>query len=105
MVIWTNPAKADLKSIHDFIASNSKYYAKKVTRDIVEKTDTLNKFPMIGRIVPETDNEKIREIFAYSYRIIYEIKPDCICILGIVHGKQELSPTHLYTVQEQGGHK
>jgi len=31
MVIWTNPAKADLKSIHNFIASNSKYYAKKVT--------------------------------------------------------------------------
>jgi plasmid stabilization system protein ParE len=55
---------------------------------------------MIGRVVPETDNEKIREIFAYSYRVIYEIKLDRIYILGIIHGKQELSPTHLYTMQE-----
>ena len=30
MVIWTEPAKADLRSIHDFIAHDSKHYAKKV---------------------------------------------------------------------------
>jgi hypothetical protein len=37
MVIWAEPAKSDLRAIHDFIASNTKYYAKKVARDIVEK--------------------------------------------------------------------
>jgi toxin ParE1/3/4 len=34
MVIWANPAKSDLRAIHDFIASDSKYYAKKVVQDI-----------------------------------------------------------------------
>jgi hypothetical protein len=31
MVIWSEPAKAGLRSIHDFIAHDSKHYAKKVT--------------------------------------------------------------------------
>jgi hypothetical protein len=26
MVIWADPAKSDLRSIHDFIASDSKYF-------------------------------------------------------------------------------
>ncbi len=30
MVIQAVPAKSDLKAIHDFIAFDSKYYAKKV---------------------------------------------------------------------------
>ena len=35
MVIWADPAKSDLRAIHDFIASDSKYYAKKVGQDIM----------------------------------------------------------------------
>ncbi len=31
MVIWSEPAKVDLRSIHDFIAHDSSHYAKKVT--------------------------------------------------------------------------
>ena len=42
MVIWSEPAKADLRSIHDFIANDSRHYAKKVTQDIREKTDVLD---------------------------------------------------------------
>jgi len=38
MVIWSEPAKADLRSIHDFIAHDSSFYAKKVVQDIREKT-------------------------------------------------------------------
>ena len=41
MVIWSQPAKADLRAIHNYIARNSRYYAKKVTQDIREKADIL----------------------------------------------------------------
>jgi hypothetical protein len=30
MVIWSTPAKLDLKGIYDYIASDSKFYAAKV---------------------------------------------------------------------------
>lgn len=100
MVIWTNPAKADLKAIHDFIALDSRFYAKKVTTSVVRKTETLNRFAQIGRVVPEIDNDAVRELFIYSYRIIYEIKSGAVYILAIVHGKQDLASTHLYSIQE-----
>ena len=41
MVIWADPAKSDLRAIHDFIASDSKYYAKKVVQDIVDRTKEI----------------------------------------------------------------
>lgn len=74
MVIWSDPAKADLRSIHEFISHDTLHYAKKVTQDIVAKTDTLGELPRVGRVVPELGNEAIRELSLYSYRILYEIR-------------------------------
>ncbi len=74
MVIWTKPAIADLKHIHDFIAEDSKYYAKKVAQEIRDKTDILNRLPAMGKMVPEVGKPEIQELHIYSYRIIYEVK-------------------------------
>lgn len=101
MVIWAAPAKTDLKAIHDFIASDSKYYAKKVIQDIIDRTNIIETYPMIGRKVPEIDDENIREIFAYSYRILYEIKTEKIYIIGIIHGRRDFTSTHVYKLNEK----
>ena len=45
MVRWSGPAKADLKAIHDYIARDSKHYAKKITHELVEKTGVLAELP------------------------------------------------------------
>ena len=95
MVEWTVPAKQDLKSIHDYIARDSRLYAKKVSLELVEKTEKLNIFPEIGRIVPEIGDPKIRELIIYSYRLIYEIYPDRIEILALIHGKRNFSKINL----------
>ena len=39
MVIWSEPARAGLRSIHGFIAHDSRHYAKKVVQDIREKAE------------------------------------------------------------------
>jgi toxin ParE1/3/4 len=88
VVRWTNPARLDLKQIHDFIARDSRYYAEKVSLEIVEKSAILNSFPDAGRIVPEIKDPNIRELFVYSYRLIYERFPDKIEILALIHGKR-----------------
>jgi len=49
MVIWSEPAKTDLRSIHDFIAHDSRYYAKQVAQEIREKTDALEDLPNKGK--------------------------------------------------------
>ena len=89
MVKWSAPAKRDLNQIHDYIAKDSKYYAKKVAQNIVASTQELNEFPKIGRIVPEIGGTNVRELFVYSYRLIYEISTDRIEILAIIHGKRD----------------
>ncbi len=57
MVKWSKPAKLDLKQIHDYIARDSKFYAQKVSIEIVAKSEKLNSFPEVGRIVPEISLE------------------------------------------------
>jgi toxin ParE1/3/4 len=90
MVIWSEPAKADLRSIHDFIAHDSRHYAKKVTQDIREKTDILDELPRVGKTVPEVGDENVRELSLYSYRIIYEIKDRVVVVLAVVHKRRDL---------------
>jgi len=92
MVIWSQPAKNSLKNIFDFIARDSRFYAFKVISEIVKKTDMLKQFPEIGRIMPEFNSPSIREIIAFSYRIIYETRDDSVIILNIIHGKRDVTP-------------
>ena len=88
---WSVPAKNDLKQIHDFIAKDSKYYARKVIQDIVAKTETLNDFPESGRVVLEISDQNIRELLVYSYRLVYEISVGDIEILTIIHGRRDFN--------------
>jgi toxin ParE1/3/4 len=89
MVIWSVPARNDLKKIHDYIANDSKYYAQNVIQEIVAKTETLTDFPEIGRVVPEISDQNIRELLVYSYRLVYEISARGIEILTIIHGRRD----------------
>ena len=91
MVTWSVPARNDLKQIHDYIAKDSKYYARKVIQEIVAKTETLAELPEIGRIVPEISDQNIRELIVYSYRLIYEISEVGIEILAIIHGRRDFN--------------
>ncbi len=92
MVIWSNPAKEDLKRIHDYIAQDSLYYAKLVVAQIITKADSLVEFPKMGREVPEIGDPDIREFPVYSYRLIYKCHNGGIEVLTIVHSKRIFSP-------------
>ena len=49
----------------------------------------LAQFPRLGRKVPEFDDENVRELIVYSYRIIYRLQGDVI-IAAVIHGKRDL---------------
>lgn len=95
MVKWSIPARTDLKQIHYFISQDSKYYAKKITEEILEKSRQLDNYPLKGRVVPEVNDQNIREVFLYSYRLIYEIKEGMVYILAVIHGKRDLTAVNL----------
>ena len=95
MVIWSQPAIADLKHIHDFIAEDSKHYAKKVVEDIRNKTDILVDLPNAGKMVPEIGNPIIRELHIYSYRIMYEVQDNHPYVLTVIHKRRNFAPKDL----------
>ena len=90
LIIWSQHAAEDLDAIAEYISQDSDAYAKSVVRTILEKVRLLSEFPYIGRIVPEFEDDSIREIFAYSYRIIYKITEDEVIPAAVVHGKRIL---------------
>ena len=61
MVTWSKPAKKDLKQIFEYIARDSRFYAKKVVNNIVEKSISLDLSPRRGRVVPEINDPDIRK--------------------------------------------
>ena len=89
-VVWAERAYQDLESIANYIADDSPAYARAVAKDIIQQTRTLTRFPRSGRKVPEFDDENIRELIAYSYRIIYRLDQNEVLIAAIIHGKRLL---------------
>lgn len=90
-LIWTDQAIDDLGDIGDYIAENSERYAKLTIQKIYDRTKILKSFPQAGRIVPEKNEENVRELIEGSYRIIYEIISDqVIYILTVYHSARDL---------------
>lgn len=90
LIIWSHRATEDLESIAAYIALDSEAYASSVIRKILQKTRALADFPQMGRVVPEFADDSIREIFAYSYRIIYKIERENVVVASIIHGSRIL---------------
>jgi len=85
-VTWSESAWQELECAASFIARDSRRYAAALINEARDAARSLKKFPRRGRIVPETDDDLIRELFVRSYRLIYEIRSDGIVILAFIHG-------------------
>jgi toxin ParE1/3/4 len=71
VVNFTSQALADIDNIASFISKNSQKYAKIQVQRFFERIEILEKKPLSGRLVPEINNKKIRELVMGNYRIIY----------------------------------
>ncbi len=89
-VSWSRRALQDLEDIAEYIANDSPTYAGIVVKKIVTQTRMLEQFPRAGRKVPEFDDENVRELIAYSCRIIYRIQEVEVIIAAVIHGRRNL---------------
>lgn len=90
-LIWTDQAINDLGDIGDYIAESSEKYAKLTVKKLFERPEILKTYPQSGRIVPEKNDENVRELIEGNYRIIYEIvSTDQVNILTVYHSAREL---------------
>lgn len=89
-IVWSPLSVERASEITDYIAQDKPSAAEKWINNVFSKVEQLKSSPEIGRIVPEINNTKFREIIYGNYRIIYRIEKKQISILTIRHGKQIL---------------
>jgi len=89
-IVWTVFAVDDLNNIANYHSQYSDNFASALIKRLFDKPKILKEMPELGRIVPERDNESIREIIKGNYRIIYyfDKEIDTVEIITIHHASQ-----------------
>ena len=88
-LLWTEPAVADLDSIHAYISRDAIVYADAIILEILNAVERLVDFPESGRFVPELDDDQTRELLVGNYRVLYEVDSDRVSILTVLHGARD----------------
>jgi toxin ParE1/3/4 len=89
-VDWAERALAQLQAAHDYIARSSPGYARLLVDRIVTRADGLARLPEIGAVVPEYEDEGIREVFEHPYRILYRVEDDRVQVVAVIHAARQL---------------
>ncbi|MGK7944011.1 MAG: type II toxin-antitoxin system RelE/ParE family toxin [Microcystaceae cyanobacterium] len=94
-IIWTTQALIDVESIGDYIARDAPSIAQIVVDQILNSVERLENFPHSGRVVPEIEQDNIREIILNRYRIVYRFSENEVKILTVFHSSKLLSLSNL----------
>ena len=89
-LVWTDQALDDLEAVALFIEKDSSHYAQLLVSKVFDSVAILTTFPESGRVVPEINNPRIREIILGNYRIIYRLGIDLIEIITVYHSSRLL---------------
>lgn len=88
---FTPKAIEDIDNIADYVSLQSPHFAQKLVKSIFKEVEILRSFPSIGRVVPEIDEQEVREIFYQKYRIVYHlIDQSTIHIVTVQHGARDV---------------
>ena len=73
-----------------FLAAESPEALSLVVDEVLRVASSLRRWPRRGRCVPEFGEAEVRELFVFSYRLVYRVRTHEVEILTIVHGARNL---------------
>jgi toxin ParE1/3/4 len=86
-LIWSDRALDELDLIVVYVAQTSPQNAKAIARRAFARADLLLDQPRQGRRLPENRTDRdLREVFVHRWRLIYEVMPDAVVIVAVIHG-------------------
>jgi plasmid stabilization system protein ParE len=89
-VKWTTPAWNDVEESARFIARDSPRYAIALQREAQAAARSLRQFARRGRVVPERNDERLRELIVGSYRLLYRIISDVeVHVIGFINSARD----------------
>ena len=92
-VTWAAVAKNDLKTIIEYIATDSPDDALRLLQKIRQKANDLCTMPDRGRIVPELKNNGIhtyRELIIPPWRILYRTSKTTVFVLSVIDSRRNV---------------
>ena len=91
-VILSIKAKRQIQEIAEYIEKDSPLNAMRVVRKIIASVRRLRSFPEIGAVASEFQEQGIRELLVFQYRIFYRFDKvkQKIIVLAIAHGRQQI---------------
>ena len=90
-VVWAPRAQAALDETLEFVAQDSRTGAFRILEKALAAADSLATLSERGRVVPERNDPRLREIFVFRYRLLYEVHPDLVRIVAFLHGARDFA--------------
>lgn len=91
-VRFTEQARSELDAIIEYYERiGASEFAEVLEAKLIEKVRRLERFPRLGRMVPEIGDEAIREVLHRNYRIVYVLSRDEeeVDVLAVFHSSQQ----------------
>lgn len=87
-IVWTRPARRDLREIYLYIAQDNPYAARTLQAQIRERVILLQDNPHLGR-PGRIDGTRELVMSDNPYILPYRVRGDCIEILAVYHGARK----------------
>ena len=100
-VVWTDSASSALSEIAAYLEREAPGHVSTVVREILDIATSLDELPFRGRIVPELKRQDTRELFIYSYRLIYRVSETSVYVMSVFHGRRRLTSEMVDGRQEE----
>jgi toxin ParE1/3/4 len=89
-IVWSEPAWDDLELAAEYIARDSRSYAAAFVQEVKAAVESLSELADRGQVVPEFRDPTLRELLVRPYRIVYQIQPNELRIVAVIHGSRRL---------------
>ena len=89
-VEWAGRAKSDLRLAVEYIRKDSPESAKRFLGQVFQTTRSLSTLSERGQFVPALSDPAVRQILVGRYRVLYEVHPDAVWIMRVLHTSQDL---------------
>ena len=91
-ISWTRTAVGHLADIYEYIARDSKRYAKRMVDRITARSKQIGDFPESAPVVAEYADPAVREVLEGAYRVIYRVQANTVVVLAVIHAARLLPP-------------
>lgn len=87
-VHWSRKASQQLVDITEALRPYSAAAAEKNEDKLIAASHLLADFPEMGRVVPEGNYSKVREVFVGNYRLVYTVGDFEVEVIAVLHQAQ-----------------